>query len=164
MPSEPAHSCFQQIVNDLACRYDAPVFEPHVTVHVGADHADAAKQAIEAAARECIPIRLTSIGIHESEEFVKTLFVQFAVSAELRRINEIIRNVAHDSSQYQLEPHLSLLYKEMETATRRELAASMKVSLSEVTFGAFKAVRCVSPTKSRVDVEAWRVVATVPLL
>src|SRR5215475_1588230 len=100
MPSEPAHSCFQQIVNDLARRYDAPVFEPHVTVHVGADNADAAKQAIADAARECIPIRLTPIGIHESQEFVKTLFVQFAVSAELRRINEIIRNAAYDSSQY----------------------------------------------------------------
>jgi len=164
MPSEPAHSCFQQIVNYLARRYDAPVFEPHVTIHVGADHAGAAKQAIADATRECTPIRLTPIGIHESEVFVKTLFVKFAVSVELRRINEVIRKAAHDSSQYQLEPHLSLLYKKMEAATRRELAASMKVSLSEVTFGAIKAVRCVSPTKSRADVEAWRVVATIPLL
>ena len=164
MPSEPAHSCFQRIVNDLARRYDAPVFEPHLTIHVGADHGDAAKQAIVDAARECIPIKLTPIGIHESEEFVKTLFVQFAESAELRRINRIIRNAAHNSSPYQLEPHLSLLYKEIEAATRRELASSMKVSLSEVTFGAIKAVRCVCPTKSRADVEAWRVVATVPLL
>jgi 2'-5' RNA ligase len=164
MPSEPAHSYFQQIINDLARRYDAPVFEPHVTVHVGADQADAAKEAIADSARECIPIRLTPIGIHESEEFVKTLFVQFAESADLRRINEIISNAAHDSSQYKLEPHLSLLYKKMEAATRRELAASMKVALSEITFGAIKAVRCVSPTESRADVEAWHVVATVPLL
>ena len=97
MPGEPAHSRFQQIVNDIARRYDAPLFEPHVTVHVGADHADAAKQAIAHAARECTPITLTPIGIHKSEEFVKTLFVQFAVSAELGRLNEIIRKAAHDS-------------------------------------------------------------------
>ncbi|HXO93077.1 MAG TPA: 2'-5' RNA ligase family protein [Candidatus Acidoferrum sp.] len=159
MPGEPAHSCFQQIVNGLARRYDAPVFEPHVTVHVGADHADAAKQAIAGAARECTPITLTPIGIHKSEEFVKTVFVQFAVSAKLRRLNEIIRNAAHDSSQYHLEPHLSLLYKKMETAARRELAASIELPLSEVTFVAIKAVRCISPTQSRADVEAWRVVA-----
>jgi 2'-5' RNA ligase len=163
MPSEPAHSCFQQIVNGLARRYDAPVFEPHVTVHVGADHADAAKQAIAHAARECTPITLTPIGIHESEEFVKTLFVQFAVNAELRRFNEIIGNAAHDSSQYHLEPHLSLLYKKMETVTRRELAASIYVPLSEVTFDTIKAVRCLSPTQSRADVEAWRVVAAASL-
>ena len=32
IPSEPAHSFFQRIINDLARRYDAPVFEPHVTI------------------------------------------------------------------------------------------------------------------------------------
>jgi 2'-5' RNA ligase len=163
MPREPAYGCFQQIVNDLARRYDAPVFEPHVTVHVGADHADAAKEAIAGAARECTPITLTPIGIHKSEKFVKTLFVQFAASAKLRRLNEIIRNAAHDSPQYHLEPHLSLLYKKMEAATRRELAASIELPLSGVTFDAIKAVRCLSPTQSRGDVEAWRVVATASL-
>ena len=89
--------------------------------------------------------------------------MQFAVSAKLLRLNEIIDNAAHDSSQYHLEPHLSLLYKKMETATRRELAASIYVPLSEVTFDAIKAVRCLSPTQSRADVEAWRVVAAASL-
>jgi hypothetical protein len=39
----------------------------------------------------------------------------------------------------------------------------MKVPLAEVTFDAIKAVRCVSPAKSRADVEAWRVVAAASL-
>ena len=51
IPSEPAHSFFQRIINDLARRCDAPVFEPHVTIHVGADRADAAKNALGDAAR-----------------------------------------------------------------------------------------------------------------
>lgn len=163
IPSEPAHSCFQQTINDLARRYDAPVFEPHVTVHVGADHADRVNEAIADAARECTPIRLTPAGINESEEFIKTLFVEFELAAELQRINEVIRNAAHDSSQYQLKPHLSLLYKTMEAATRQDLVASVRVPLSEITFGAIKAVRCSSPAKSRADVEAWRVFAAALL-
>jgi len=52
IPSEPAHSFFQRIINDLARRYDAPAFEPHVTIHVGADRADAAEKALEETARE----------------------------------------------------------------------------------------------------------------
>jgi hypothetical protein len=47
--------------------------------------------------------------------------------------------------------------------TRRELAASINVPLSEVTFDAIKAVRCVSPAESGADVEAWHVVAAASL-
>ena len=159
IPSEPALSFFQRTINDLAHRYDAPVFEPHVTIHVGADGADAAKNALGDATRECKLIGLTPLGINQSDEFIKTLFVDFSMSAELRKINDMIREVANDSSQYELKPHLSLLYKNLAAAPRRELAASINVPLSEVAFDAIKAVRCVSPAESGADVEAWHVVA-----
>ena len=162
IPSEPAHSFFQRIINDLARRYDAPIFEPHVTIHVGADRADAAKNALDAA-REFKLIGLTPLGIDQSDEFIKTLFVQFAMSAELRKINDMIREAANDSSQYELNPHLSLLYKNLAAPTRREPAALINVPLFEVTFDAIRAVRCVSPTESGADVEAWHVVAAASL-
>ena len=163
IPSEPAHNFFQRIINDLARRFDAPVFEPHVTIHVGADRADAAKNALGEAARECKLIGLTPLGIDQSDEFIKTLFVDFPMSAELRKINGIIRQAANDSSQYELNAHLSLLYKNLAAAPRCELAASINVPLSEVTFDAIKAVRCVSPAESGADVEAWHVVAAASL-
>jgi hypothetical protein len=163
IPSEPAHSFFQRVINDLARRYDAPAFQPHVTIHVGADRAVAAKRALADAACQCKLIGLTPLGLDQSDEFIKTLFVQFAISAELQQINGIIRQTANDLSQYEVRPHLSLLYKNLPAATRRELTGSISVPLSEVTFDAIKAVRCLSPTKSRADVEAWLVVAAASL-
>jgi 2'-5' RNA ligase len=163
IPSEPAHSFLQRIINDLARRCDAPVCEPHVTICVGADRAEAAKNALGDAARECKLIGLTPLGIGQSDEFIKTLFVQFAMAAELRKINAMIRDVANDLSQYELNPHLSLLYKTLAAPTRRELAASINVPFSEVTFDAIKAVRCVSPAESGADIEGWHVVATASL-
>jgi 2'-5' RNA ligase len=163
IPSEPALSFFQRTINDLAHQFDAPIFQPHVTIHVGADRADAAKNAIRDAARECKLIGLTPLGIVQSDEFTKTLFVQFAMSAELRKTNDIIRQAANDSSQYELKPHLSLLYKNLAAPTRRELAASINVPLFEVTFDAIKAVRCISPAESGADVKAWHVVAAASL-
>jgi hypothetical protein len=47
----------------------------------------------------------------------------------------------------------------MPVLVRRQLADSIKLPFSEVTFESIKAVRCVSPTRSRADVEGWRVVA-----
>ena len=164
IPSESAHSFFEAIINDLAGRYDAPVFEPHVTIYVGADRADAAEEALGNAARLFKRTGLTPIGINQSNEFIKTLFVQFAMSAELQRINDSIREAANDSSPYKLKPHLSLLYKKLAAASRWQLAASISVQLSEVTFDAIKAVRCVSPTQSRADVESWQTLVTNKLL
>jgi 2'-5' RNA ligase len=158
IPAEPARSFFHRVIDDLARRYQAAVFEPHVTLHVGADRADSAQQALAESARECTPIKLKPLGIQQSDEFVKTLFVQFALTAELRQLNEIIRDAGQDSSQYDLKPHLSLLYNKMEAAVRRELAASIVVPFSQITFERIKAVRCVSPTQSRADVESWRVI------
>jgi 2'-5' RNA ligase len=163
IPSEPARSFFQRIINDLAHRHGAPIFEPHVTIRVGADRADAAKNPLGDVARECKLIGLTPLGIDQSEEFIKTLFVQFAMSAELRKINDMIREAANDSSQYELNPHLSLLYKNLAAATRRELAASINIPFCEVPFDAIKAVRCISPTESDADVVAWHVVGAASL-
>jgi hypothetical protein len=164
IPSESAHNFFQAIINDLARRYDAPVFEPHVTIYVGADRAEAPEEALGNAARLFKCTGLTPIGIDQSNEFIKTLFVRFAMSAELRRINDFIRDAANDSMPYELKPHLSLLYKNLAVASRRQLAASISVPSSEITFDTIKAVRCVSHTESRVDVESWQTLVTNKLL
>jgi hypothetical protein len=160
IPSEPAHSFFQRTISDLARRYDAPVFEPHVTIHVGGDRPDAVKHALEDAARQCKLMRLTPLGIDQSAEFIKTLFVRFAMSANLQKINDFIRHAANDSSQYELKPHLSLLYKTLAAATRSELAASITLPFSEIPFDSLQAIRCVSPTQTGADVEAWELIAS----
>jgi 2'-5' RNA ligase len=158
IPAEPAHSFFQEAINDLARRYDAPFFEPHVTIHVGANHIDAAEHALSKAARECQSITVKALGIGHSDEFIKTLFVQFALNAKLPQLNAIVRSAAEDSSDYKLDPHLSLLYKRISPVVRSELADSINVPFSEVTFNALQAVRCISPTQNRADVEAWRAI------
>jgi 2'-5' RNA ligase len=163
IPAEPERRFFQGLIEDLACRYDAPLFEPHITIHIGANHADAADKALSKAARECQPINLKPLEIDDSDDFIKTLFVQFAPNRKLRQLNGIILSAAQESSDYELNPHLSLLYKTMPAVPRSELAHSISVPFSEITFNALRAVRCISPTRSRADVEAWRVMGTTEL-
>jgi hypothetical protein len=159
IPTEPARSYFQSVITDLAQRYDAPVFEPHVTVHVGAHSAATVDRVLSNAKRRCKRIVLRALEVSDSSEFTKTLFVQFAVTTQLQQLNHNIHTVAQDSSAYQLNPHLSLLYTSLSIQDRRVLAHSIEVPSREVTFDVLKAVRCLSPTQSRADVEAWCVVA-----
>jgi 2'-5' RNA ligase len=162
IPTEPARSFFQGVINDLARRYNAPVFEPHMTVHVGSDRVEA-EEVMREAVSGCRFVQTKVLKVCQSGEFIKTLFVQFATDRKLRQLNETIRDAAQDSSDDQLNPHLSLLYKKMPVLTRRQLAQSIKLPFSEVTFDSIRAVRCISPTQDRGDVEAWREVATKAL-
>jgi 2'-5' RNA ligase len=163
IPAEPVRSYFQNIVNDLAERYAAPEFEPHVTVHVGKDCTETIDEVLSKAGRSSKKIALQVLNVSSSSEFIKTLFVLFTRSTQLQQLNQSIRTAAQDSSDYQLTPHLSLMYKRMSIQDRRLLTHSIEVPFSEVIFDSLKAVRCVSPTRNRVDVEAWRVVAGKPL-
>jgi hypothetical protein len=162
IPAEPARSFFKRTIVDLARRYNAPVFEPHMTIYVGSDRVEA-EEVIAKAIGTCRLLQAKVLKVCQSGEFIKTLFVQFAMDTKLQQRNEMIRDAAQDSSDYQLNPHISLLYKKMSILVRRQLAHSIKLPFSEVTFESITAVRCVSPTRSRADVEAWRVVATKSL-
>jgi hypothetical protein len=85
------------------------------------------------------------------------------MNKQLQQLNQSIRTAARDFSDYQLNPHLSLLYQRMSIQERRVLARSIEIPFSELTFDSLKAVRCISPTRNRADVEAWRIVAEKPL-
>ena len=163
IPAEPAHSSFQDLINDLARQYDAPVFEPHMTIHVGLHGLDVAERVAEKASACCGRIKVKILEVSHSNDFTKTLFVRFALHTKLSWLNEIIRCAAKDSSDYRLKPHVSLLYKKMPVMARRKLADSIKLPFSHVVFDSIKVVRCISPTRTRADVEAWRVVAAKPL-
>ena len=163
LPTEPARSYFQNVIKGLAKRYAAPEFEPHVTAYVGVDCSDKVTEVLSILARRSKPITLRVLNVSNSSEFIKTLFVALASSVQLQRLNRNIRKAAQDSSPYQLNPHLSLLYKNLSAADRRRLTSLIEVPFTELTFNSLKAVRCVSPTKSRADVEGWRSTAEAPL-
>ena len=99
IPAEPAHRFFQDLINDLARRYDAPVFEPHVTIYVGADSTDALGTTLSKCARDCEPIVLQALEVSYSDEFIKTLFVEFELNSKLRQLNQVIRSAAKNPSR-----------------------------------------------------------------
>jgi hypothetical protein len=62
-------------------------------------------------------------------------------------------------SDYKLNPHLSLLYRDLDIETKRQLAASIILPFDKILFDRIKAVISPAEIKSRVEVEAWRVIA-----
>jgi hypothetical protein len=134
LPGKPSMRVFAQIVDDLARRYDAPRFLPHVTVHSDrvVRQADLTGVLQEAAAHFA-PFEMQAGPTGHSPLRFKTLFVTLSGGAIIDLAAVLAAGVARwrpepaegepAPAAYRLEPHLSLLYRELPEAERAALAA-----------------------------------------
>jgi 2'-5' RNA ligase len=159
IPAEPARSHFRSLIQDLAGRFDAPVFEPHVTLYVTGPGNEDPARVLEETFRNIRPPCLSISAINYSDEFTKTLFVEFRPKESVARLNEKLRAGSLLQPEYQLNPHLSLIYKTMARETKVQLANSLSLPFEDVRFDTAKAVISPAKIELRADVEAWRIVA-----
>ncbi len=157
LPAELAREFFTEIIATLAARFDAPRFHPHVTLFVAPDDSSNPAKVLSRIGR--VEISLHVISIDWSEQFTKTLFVQFEQSDVLKKLAETIR-VRTNGERSVIDPHLSLLYKRLPKQAKRNLAGSIRLPFQEVAFDSICAMRCVSPTRNAADVRAWKLVAS----
>jgi len=158
-PAEPARSELSAIIRDLAARFGAPLFEPHVTLSVASAEKENPSAVLKKGLQGKRPYRLAIRGLDYSDKFTKTLFVQFEPDNDLESLSEDLRRASASPSDYELNPHLSLIYKTMDQETKRRLAASLALPFADLIFDRVKAVISPETISSRKDVEAWRVVA-----
>ena len=149
LPAEPARAYFQETIQRLAAKYDAPIFEPHLTLAVGPELTKAAESAL--AGLTSGPIELRVIGLSFSPTFTRTLFVRFVPSAALLHLRD---SLGRDATEV-FDPHLSLIYQKMPDAEQKRLAAEIQVPFSTVTFDRVAATRCRLPVATAADVAAW---------
>jgi hypothetical protein len=163
VPAEPARNFFASTIAELASRFDAPLFEPHVTVYVTRKGDENPEDVLSSALADCEPLRLSVRDIQCSDEFTKTVLVQFEPSPSLLRLCGALQQASGSHDEYQLDPHVSLIYKKMTQDARIDVATSVRLPFTEVLFDSVKAVVCPTPIRSREDVEAWCVVAAQTL-
>jgi hypothetical protein len=159
MPAEPTRSFFASTIAELAARFDAPAFEPHVTIYAAGKGEDLPAEVLSRSLIDCNPLRLSVRNIQYSDEFTKTVFVQFEPNPPISRLSRALQQASALHDEYQLNPHLSLIYKKITRSAKIELAASVRLPFTEVLFDSAKAVICPARIKSRQDVEVWRVAA-----
>jgi predicted component of type VI protein secretion system len=160
IPAEPARSYFDALIRDFALRLDAPVFEPHVTLYVTKAAGENPAGVLQGALFNPKPIRLSIAGLSCSDKFTKTLYVQFQPNAALSTLSEKLRTASVSRQEYDLNPHLSLIYKTMAPEAQHRIMNSLNLAFSEVDFDALAVVISPAKIESREDVESWRIVAT----
>ena len=158
-PCEPMRSYLSEMIRNLAARFEAPIFEPHVTIYVTNATDESPDALLEQALKDRGGFRLFIRSLDYSDKFTKTVFVQFEPDAELARLSSNLRTASVSQNEYQLNPHLSLIYKKMSPETKMQVANSIRLPFTDVFFDSMKAVISPAKIESHADVEAWRVVA-----
>jgi len=157
VPAKPERELFRDIIRILCKQFDAPKFEPHLTIHVSAKDRQSPKRILPQI--KTAPIQLSVRGVGFSSQFTKTLYVRFKSSKLLEKLVVDLSRGTKSRAKSVRDLHVSLLYKKIPVRMKKELAATIKLPFREVIFDSIVAVRCALPTRGRTDVEAWKIVA-----
>ena len=163
IPAEPARSYFASVIRDLAARFDAPIFEPHLTIYGTTMESEDGAALLQQVVADCPTYSLRLRGVGYSDEFTKTVFAEFHPNEALSRLSTNFREASMIKDDYELNPHVSLIYKTMPPDRKAEIASSVNFPFQEVLFDSARAVISPADIQSRADVEAWRIVATQKL-
>ncbi len=147
----------------MAASLDAVDFEPHVTLFCGPGVDTEARAVAEFIANRFTPIELTPNRLDHTEQYTKTLFLQFEESAVARQMFEVAANGWSAPSGYVLNPHLSLLYKKLPEAKRRRLSKTLDLPTGKYIFDRIRVVETELPIEDSGPIQRWRVVSDVAL-
>jgi hypothetical protein len=157
LPETAARELFAEKIRELARRFEAPVFAPHVSVFIAPENSRHPAEILRELG--AVTIELTIHSIRFSEEFTKTLFVQFERSVPLQELGERIWKASGAPERFVIDPHLSLLYASLAAEKKKALVDEIKFPFREVGFRSICAMRCARPTATVAEVKQWRLLA-----
>lgn len=149
---ERDRTLYQSLITDLAYRYDAPIFQPHVTLYSGDCERNRVSEFLRHQPRFEIVLQIDRI--QYSEPFTKTLFIQLVSTPELKQLSDEIQRFFGGS--YSLDPHLSLIYAPLPEMEKRSLTQQIRLRDRAIHFDRICAIETPTQAQTREDVEAWR--------
>jgi len=157
LPETAARKVFAEKIRELARRFEAPVFAPHVSIFIAPANSRHPAEILREL--RSITLQLTIHSIRCSEQFTKTLFVQFEPSIPLQELGNRIWKASRAPEQYVIDPHMSLLYANLAAEKKKALVDEIRFPIREVRFSSICAMRCARPTVTVAEVEQWRLLS-----
>jgi len=114
----------QKTVSLLSHAYGANPFAPHITIyHLGnALNVPDVILKTQEVIRNAKKFSIRTVGLKYSDEFTKTLYIQLEKSEELKALHDKFKLKFTSICGYELNPHLSLIYKNNLSEMEKEKA------------------------------------------
>ncbi len=120
-PENEVRDILKRIIDRLAEEYDAPVFEPHITVASGIKMpVDEMVGRLESVSHTVEPMTLYLEDTDFRDSYYRSLFVRIAPNEALLALRErSLREFRLEHEPYM--PHLSLMYREMDSGKKQQI-------------------------------------------
>jgi 2'-5' RNA ligase len=158
MPHGDLYELLRDLIESLAQRFDAPVFEPHVTLLGGirSDNEQVLVSNCAAIAGKTSPIVMNLTQTDMTSEYYRSLFVRIREQGEL---TELYRSaVEHLEGRTEFTPHISLLYADLGRDEKADLIREIGKYWNETM-----TVRQMKLYDTTGQVRQWREIATFDL-
>jgi len=156
IPAEPVGATLRARIAQLAERYDAVAFDPHVTLYSGPSDDREVAETLDFLRTSFRPLTLVPFVIAQSARLTKTLYIRLELSSELASLAGAIKGKAREPSGSTLDdPHVSLLYQAIEEAERAKLAAQIALPVPFIADG-IAVIETETPVDNLDKIRRWR--------
>jgi Cyclic phosphodiesterase-like protein len=153
-PAPSDRRWISKVIQDYAVAYAAPTFEPHVTIYSGVCcPQDDLPGIVSEAAGSLQRLSLEVTGLGYTEDFFRTGFITFTPHEDLSHLSMAIKSQLQTPRDYHLEPHLSLVYKDLTLDQKRLAMLRVILSVQTITFDTLKIVK--PSGQDWLDIPSW---------
>lgn len=123
------------LIEGIANKCEADAFLPHMTGYSGLyERRDELIKEVRQVFSEIKPFEMQISGTHCSNRLFESFFIQLKPTEQLQQIAAQFGQMHCGNPNYQLNPHISLLYKEMSLEEKRALANETTIPWQKLYF------------------------------
>ncbi len=157
IPQRPERSRLRQWIDDLAVRYDAPAFVPHLTIYSCHRTRQQHELVVLAAlARRSEPLRLSVQGLDSGRSLTRSVFLVLQTNRFLESLHETLHQNVPQPSRYRCDPHISLLYRLLPTPLPSAETMVDNIDLATIRFDELRAVAIPETLQTAQDLIGWQ--------
>ncbi len=157
VPEKRVRNELASMIGQLADRFAAPIFLPHLTLYSCRRSVQQTELAICVRQAMLTPALATRVtGMATTEKLAKTLFFDLQNTPELMRLVRVLHASVPHPSTYQFDPHVSLLYQSLPASVREQLVTEVFWSSDLIRFDELRAVAIPAQIRTCADWTGWQ--------
>lgn len=169
IPEKSQKDFFQKIINDLAKKYKSFSFEPHITLYHFENNQNQKEiiNLLEENLTNANKIFVEFKKLDYSDIFTKTLYCQMKLNQKLINLYQKAKTVFSKFGEYQLNPHLSLIYKNnMKVEDKeKEIKKLIRLIPKKIIFDKLALIiREKGSIKKEKDILEWKEILNINLI
>jgi len=165
VPDKYTAGHLRRLIGELARDWDATAFGPHITLFAGKENSDEVlkQRMAKMAIAQDGPVDVIVKGYGHGKDLFRCVYLDLesndamkAMVAEAKRLDR--------ESKYRFAPHLSLLYKEMDSRKRRKVIDDLESPPEKIRCSQLAVVRPGRGEEDWTDINAWRIISMRDLI